>query len=62
LIFEIKNNPLTPRKISQIHFGEDLDEINSFMALSEIIGHLLYLENQGKVQKFEKNGQFFYTS
>jgi len=58
----IKNNPLTPRKISQIHFGEDLDEINSFMALSEVLGHLLFLENQGKVQKFEKNGKFFYTS
>jgi glyoxylase-like metal-dependent hydrolase (beta-lactamase superfamily II) len=58
----IKNNPLTPKKISQIHFGEDLDEINSFMALSEIIGHLLYLENQGEVQKFEKNGKFYYKS
>jgi len=58
----IKNNPLTPRRISQIHFGEDLDEINSYMALSEVLGHLLYLEDLGKIQKFEKNGKFYYNS
>jgi glyoxylase-like metal-dependent hydrolase (beta-lactamase superfamily II) len=58
----IKNNPLTPRKISQIHFGEDLDEINSFMALSEVLGHLFYLEDLGKIDKLEKNGKFYYKS
>ena len=58
----IKNNPLTPRRISQIHFGEDLDEINSFMALSEVLGHLLYLEDRGKIEKFEKNGKYYYQS
>ena len=58
----IKNNPLTPRRISQIHFGEDLDEINSFMALSEVLGHLLYLENLEKIEKFEKNGKFYYQN
>ena len=58
----IKNNPLTPRKISQIHFGEDLDEINSFMALSEVLGHLFYLEDLGKIEKIEKNGKFYYES
>jgi glyoxylase-like metal-dependent hydrolase (beta-lactamase superfamily II) len=58
----IKNNPLTPRKISQIHFGEDLDEINSYMALSEVLGHLLYLEDLGKIDKLEKNGKFYYKS
>ena len=58
----IKNNPLTPRRISQIHFGEDLDEINSYMALSEVLGHLLYLEDRGKIDKFEKNGKFYYKS
>ena len=58
----IKNNPLTPRRISQIHFGEDLDEINSYMALSEVLGHLLYLEDLGKIEKFEKNGKFYYNS
>ncbi|MHA1233974.1 MAG: MBL fold metallo-hydrolase [Promethearchaeota archaeon] len=58
----IKNNPLTPKRISQIHFGEDLDEINSFMALSEVLGHLFYLEDLGEIEKFEKNGKFYYKS
>jgi glyoxylase-like metal-dependent hydrolase (beta-lactamase superfamily II) len=58
----IKNNPLTPRRISQIHFGEDLDEINSYMALSEVLGHLLYLEDLGKIEKIAKNGSFYYKS
>lgn len=58
----IKNNPLTPRKISQIHFGEDLDEINSYMALSEVLGHLLYLEALGKIEKLEKDGKYYYRS
>ena len=58
----IKNNPLTPRKISKIHFGEDLDDINSYMALSEVLGHLLYLEDLGKIEKFEKNGKYYYRS
>ncbi len=58
----IKNNPLTPRKISKIHFGEDLDEINSYMALSEVLGHLFYLEALGKIEKLEKNGKYYYKS
>ena len=56
----IKEKPMTPFEISQAHFGTELDEINSFMALSEVLGHLLFLENQGKVQKFEKNEKFYY--
>lgn len=51
-----------PFKISQINFGTDLDEMNSFMALSEVLGHLFYLENQGTVQRFEKSGNFYYKS
>ncbi len=58
----IKKNPISPRKISQIHFGEDLDVINSFMALSEVLGHLFYLEDLGKIDKLEKNGKFYYQS
>ena len=58
----IKNNPLTPKRIAQIHFGEDLDEINSFMALSEVLGHLFYLEDLGKIEKLEKDGKFYYKS
>ncbi|GAG77537.1 unnamed protein product, partial [marine sediment metagenome] len=40
----------------------DLDEINSFMALSEVLGHLFYLEDLGKIDKLEKNGKFYYQS
>ncbi|GAG24999.1 unnamed protein product, partial [marine sediment metagenome] len=39
----------------------ELDGINSFMALSEVLGHLVFLENQGKIQKFERNGHIFYS-
>ena len=58
----IKDNPLTPLKISQLHFGDNLDETNSFLALSEVLGHLFYLENQGLVNTIEKNGQILYYS
>ncbi len=57
----IKNNPLTPLKISQIHFG-DLDDMNSFLALSEVLGHLFFLENQDLVKSVEKNGKILYYS
>jgi glyoxylase-like metal-dependent hydrolase (beta-lactamase superfamily II) len=56
----IKNKPLSPFQISQMHFGTELDEINSYMALSEVLGHLLYLENEGKARKDEKNGVYYY--
>lgn len=58
----IKNNPKTPFEISKIHFGNDLDEINSYMALSEVLGHLIYLEYQGKVIRNEKNGKIYFSS
>ncbi|MFX1391168.1 MAG: MBL fold metallo-hydrolase [Promethearchaeota archaeon] len=58
----IKNNPLTAFRVSQIHFGEDLDEMNSFMALSEVLGHLFYLEAEGKVKSIEENGRLLYFS
>ena len=56
----IKNNPKTPLEISHIYFGVDLDELNSYMASSEVLGHLIYLENEGKVQKIQKNGKIYY--
>ncbi|MFX0031771.1 MAG: MBL fold metallo-hydrolase [Candidatus Hodarchaeota archaeon] len=58
----IKDNSMTPIQISQIHFGDDLDEINSYMALSEVLGHLIYLENEGRVQRVEKKGKFYFKS
>ncbi|TFG01099.1 MAG: MBL fold metallo-hydrolase [Promethearchaeota archaeon] len=57
----IKGNPMTPYEISKIHFGE-LDEINSFLALSEVLAHLIYLESQGKVQRKEKNQKIFFIT
>ena len=58
----IKEKPLNPFQISQMHFGTNLDEINSYMALSEVLGHLLYLENVGKIRKKEKDGIYYYFS
>ncbi len=58
----IKDKPMTPYKISKIHFGKDLDEINSFLALSEVLGHLLYLEDKEQVKTIEKNEQILYYS
>lgn len=58
----IKNKPLTPYKISLLHFGDDLDEMNSFLALSEVMGHLIYLENKNKVKRIEKNNKILFMS
>ena len=56
----LQDKTLTPFKISQIHFGTKLDEVNSYMALSEVLGHLIYLEYQGRVEKTERNGKYFF--
>lgn len=58
----IKEKPLTPFQISQTHFGTDLDDINSYMALSEVLGHLLYLEDLGKVKNIEDDSTIRYLS
>lgn len=57
----IKDNPLPPSKISELHFGE-LDDMNSFLALSEVLGHLFYLEDKGLVRTIEKDGKILYFS
>ena len=57
----IKDNPLPPSRISELHFG-DLVDMNSFLALSEVLGHLFYLEDQGLVESIEKNGKILYSS
>jgi glyoxylase-like metal-dependent hydrolase (beta-lactamase superfamily II) len=56
----IKNNPMSPYEISKIHFG-DLDEINSFLALSEVLAHLRFLKAKGevKIEKSNKVIQFY---
>ncbi|MFX1376385.1 MAG: MBL fold metallo-hydrolase [Promethearchaeota archaeon] len=57
----IKDNPLPPSEISILHFGE-LDDMNSFLALSEVLGHLFFLEDQGLVKSVEKEGKILYYS
>ncbi len=57
----IKDKARTPLEISQLHFGE-LDDTNSFLALSETLGHLFFLENQGLVHSIEKNRKILYYS
>jgi glyoxylase-like metal-dependent hydrolase (beta-lactamase superfamily II) len=56
----IENNPLSPFKISQIHFGDDLDEINTFLGLGEVLSHLIYLEQENKVKRFEENDRIYF--
>jgi len=58
----IKNRPLTPMRISKLHFGRGLDELNSMLALSEVLGHLIYLENLDKVRRVEKNNKILFVS
>jgi hypothetical protein len=58
----INKNPLTPFRISQLHFGENLDEMNSFLALSEVLGHLIYLEKRNEVKRIQKNNKILFES
>ncbi|TXT64541.1 MAG: Hydroxyacylglutathione hydrolase [Promethearchaeota archaeon] len=50
----IENKPISPVSIAKQHFG-DLDDINSFLALSEVLAHLFYLEEQEKVKKISED-------
>ncbi|MFX1575331.1 MAG: MBL fold metallo-hydrolase [Promethearchaeota archaeon] len=58
----IENNPMPPLQIALKHFGDDLDQMNKILAVSETLVHLDYLEFQNKVQKTEKNGVLLYWS
>jgi glyoxylase-like metal-dependent hydrolase (beta-lactamase superfamily II) len=58
----IKNNPLTPYKISQIHFGDNLDEINTYLGLGEVLSHLIYLEQENKIKRFEEHNKIYFKS
>lgn len=57
----IEGNPMTPRQISLKHFGE-LDQMNSYLGLSEILGHLIYLEAEDKVSRIEQDGKYLFAS
>ncbi|MHA2036921.1 MAG: MBL fold metallo-hydrolase [Promethearchaeota archaeon] len=58
----IQNNPLPPLKIALSHFGEDLDQMNRIMAISETLVHLDYLEFQNMVYKKEEDDLLLYWS
>ncbi|MFX1279595.1 MAG: MBL fold metallo-hydrolase [Promethearchaeota archaeon] len=57
----IKEEPKTPYQISQLHFGKNLSEINEFLAISEVLSHLIYLEHQHKVKRIEKNNKIYFV-
>jgi glyoxylase-like metal-dependent hydrolase (beta-lactamase superfamily II) len=58
----IKSKELTAYEISQEQFGKDLDQMNSYLALSEVLSHLIYLEQNGKVIKSEKDGIYYFKA
>jgi len=58
----IKDKPRTPYEISQIHFGKDLDDMNKYLAMNEVLAHLIYLENKNDVKRIEKNGKILFSS
>jgi hypothetical protein len=58
----IENNPLPPLQIALQHFGEDLDQMNKILAISETLVHLDYLEFQNKVHKTIRDGNLLYWS
>jgi glyoxylase-like metal-dependent hydrolase (beta-lactamase superfamily II) len=58
----IQNNPIPPLQIALNHWGNDLDQMNQILAISETLVHLDYLEFQNKVYKTKKNGLLLYWS
>ncbi|MFX0101518.1 MAG: MBL fold metallo-hydrolase [Candidatus Hodarchaeota archaeon] len=58
----IRDNPMSPLKIANIHFGENLDEMNHLLALNEVASHLIFLENQGKIKRMKKDGKYLFSS
>ncbi len=58
----IQNNPITPLQIALHHFGNDLDQMNQILAISESIVHLDYLEVHNKVYKKKEDGLLLYWS
>lgn len=58
----IKDHPTTPLDISFAHFGDELDDINRYLAISEVLGHLIFLEERGQVKRIEENGKILFES
>lgn len=58
----IQNNPITPLQIALNHFGNDLDQMNQILAISESLVHLDYLEVHNKVYKKKEDGLLLYWS
>lgn len=55
----ISKDPRTPFEIAQKHFGP-LDDVNTFLAVSEVLGHLIYLEEKDLVERIERDGKIFF--
>jgi len=56
----IEKKPMSPLQIALLHFGDNLDQMNKILAISETLVHLDYLEFQNQVFKTEKNGVLLY--
>ncbi|MHA1292088.1 MAG: MBL fold metallo-hydrolase [Promethearchaeota archaeon] len=58
----IENRPLTPVEIAKLHFGEELNDMNKYLAFNEVLSHLIFLENKGKVKRLRKNDKIVFTA
>ncbi len=57
----IKQKPMTPYEITGNLFKK-LQQMDVFLAASEVIGHLDLLEQHDMVQSFERDGLLYYTA
>ncbi|MGC9026866.1 MAG: MBL fold metallo-hydrolase [bacterium] len=57
----IKQTPMTPYEITEKLFRK-LNQMDIFLAASEVIGHLDLLEQHDMVSSFEKNGLLYYKA
>ncbi|MCX7816867.1 MAG: MBL fold metallo-hydrolase [Syntrophales bacterium] len=57
----LNSGPKTAYQISLDVFGEDLSEFDRFLAVNEIITHVMELEFEGKILKESRNGVYFFV-
>ncbi len=58
ILHVLENGPLTPFELAVTLFPERKNEI--FLIFSEVIGNLDMLEEEGRVEKEERNGKIYY--
>ncbi len=56
----IEDDPKTPFELSQVHYGKTLNDMDCYLALNEVLIHLIYLENKGKVERVERDGKIMF--